>query len=704
MISSTQKLSYLTLCLFAVGCGGGSSKDKDPQPYNSAPVAHITMEKTQFAENEAITFSAEKSQDPNGDKITYQWQLIGQGGETLALEDVESETIQYTPQHFGTYSIELTVKDDKSAADKITQNFIVIPSEDDYPVASIDAKSKAKVGAVHWFTAEDSRAAGDDRVIFDWRLKSKPEGSNAEMQNGNQVKSYFVADKPGNYQVILVVANIANELSSTSTFDVEVTELTTNSEPVANITSEQREFSLNEVIQLNALNSFDADEDLLSYQWQIEEKPENSSAELSVSEDTYAQFKADVIGEYRVKLQVADKETDDETTLSIKVTGDNVAPVANAGPDVISALDVPIILDGRASQDPEGQPLQYEWSLLNRPANSEYEGLQHITLRDEAYFEFLPDALGLYTLHLRVFDGQVYSKVDTLTVEVTENQKPVALLPDNIVVTDAGVVTIYGTDSYDPEQQNLTYNWQFNDVPAGYNGQISHANGKATFFPTELGTYTVQLIVNDGQQDSAPVTMVIERQETPTYMREVSGRLVDSGGNPIVNARVGGILQQRTSTDSDGNFSLTFYSHYLGANLSYISFNIDNKIIGMKRLAEENSETPINAGDVLLPVLQRKDITLTACEGYTGPTETTVLFAQRQDGYNGAKFLKPAHANLTIGAEPVEIQLPAYAVLSLRAFQSAATVTETQSGKDFITHTFQADDSKQDSLSLTICN
>lgn len=704
MISSTQKLSYLTLCLFAVGCGGGGSKDKDTQPYNSAPVAQITMEKTQFAENEAITFSAEKSQDPNGDKITYQWRLVGQGGETLTLEDVNSQTIEYTPQHFGTYSIELTVKDDKSATDKITQNFTVLPSEDDYPVAKLDAKIKAKIGAVHWFNGEQSSASFDDELLFDWRIKTKPEGSNAEMQDADQVRSYFVTDMPGDYQVTLVVTNKVNKLSSASTFDIEVTDLSTNSAPIALINGEHREFSLNEVIQLNALSSYDADGDLLTYQWEIDEQPETSNAELTISEEKYAQFQADVIGEYRIKLKVSDETESHESTLSVKVTDDNVAPVANAGPDIVSALNVPIYLDARASNDPEGQALQYEWSLLNRPENSDYDGLQHITLRESAEFEFRPDVVGLYTIRLRVFDGEVYSSVDTVTIEVTENQKPVAVLPDNIVVNDAGVVTIYGTDSYDPEQQNLTYNWTFNSTPEGYEGEISHANGKATFFPTELGTYTVQLIVNDGVQDSLPVSMAIERQEAPIYTREITGRLVDSGGNPIANTQVGGILQQRTITDDDGNFSLTFFSRYLGANLSTLSFNIENRILGFKRLTEEDSEAPIDAGDILLPVLQKKDVTLNACEGYTGPEETTVLFAQRSDGYQWARFLKPTHAHLTVGAEPVEVQLPAYAVLSLRAFQSSANVTETESGNDFITHTFQADDSQDDRLSLTICN
>ncbi|GLX79085.1 hypothetical protein tinsulaeT_24250 [Thalassotalea insulae] len=702
MINSISKLSYLSLCLLVVGCGS-SSKDKVSEPTNSAPIAHITLEKNQVAENETITFSAEKSNDPNGDKITYQWRLIDANGQTLTLDDDQSQVIEYTPQNFGNYTIELSVQDDKSAASKITSQFTVTPSENDYPLAKIDAKSKAKVGAVHWFNGEQSRGAPGEQINFEWRLESKPDGSNATMQDTTQVKSYFIADQPGDYQVVMEVTNSVNQLSAISEFDLSVTTLSTNSEPVAAIRTEQREFSLNEVIMLDALNSYDADNDVLSYQWQMDEKPETSMAEVVISDEKFAQFNADVVGEYKVKLVVSDQETQNEKSVVIKVTDDNIAPVANAGVDFVSALNLPITLDASASNDPEGQPLVYEWSLLTLPENSDYEGVRHSISEDNVNFTFDPDVVGLYTWQLRVYDGLAYSAIDSVTIEVTENQKPVAILPESIVVNDADVVTIYGTESYDPEQQNLTYNWQFNTTPEEYDGEISHVNDQATFFPTKLGTYTVQLIVNDGIQDSVPVSMVVERQESPTYTREISGRLVDGGGKPIVNAQVGGILQRRSSTDENGDFSLTFSSRNLGASLSYLTFNIDGKILGWTRLGDY-AETPLDAGDIKLPVMQRKDISLNACDGYSGPDTTTITFHQLSTGYENTRFLKATYAELTIGEEPVQVLLPATAELSLSEFQHHLTVVEAESGLATFTNTYQLDDTQQDRLTLTICN
>ena len=67
-----------------------------------------------------------------------------------------------------------------------------------------------------------------------------------------------------------------------------------------------------------------------------------------------------------------------------------------------------------------------------------------------------------------------------------------------------------GSNSSDIDQDPLSYSWsvtspQGNDVTLTYPAEPGIAN----FTPDQIGDYIVQLIVNDGELDSAPVTVTI---------------------------------------------------------------------------------------------------------------------------------------------------------------------------------------------------
>jgi hypothetical protein len=93
------------------------------------------------------------------------------------------------------------------------------------------------------------------------------------------------------------------------------------------------------------------------------------------------------------------------------------------------------------------------------------------------------------------------------------NQSPVANAgPCQNVITE-GLVTLNGSESYDPEGALITFLWTFIEVPVGSNitdaslSDISSA--KPTFTPDVDGTYRLELIVNDGILDSVPDEIVI---------------------------------------------------------------------------------------------------------------------------------------------------------------------------------------------------
>ena len=91
------------------------------------------------------------------------------------------------------------------------------------------------------------------------------------------------------------------------------------------------------------------------------------------------------------------------------------------------------------------------------------------------------------------------------------NKPPIANAGTTINAVAGQVITLDGTKSSDPENQNLTYKWILTSKPtdsAVYFDEPETAN--PVLSNIRAGTYVAQLIVNDGVQDSTPATVNIE--------------------------------------------------------------------------------------------------------------------------------------------------------------------------------------------------
>ena len=111
--------------------------------------------------------------------------------------------------------------------------------------------------------------------------------------------------------------------------------------------------------------------------------------------------------------------TDWQTQWATNQTGgnppDNAPPTANAGPDQTVVQWSSVQLDGRASSDPDGDPLSYSWRIDSRPAFSN----PTLSGANTAQPQFIPDTPGSYVLSLTVFDGYYGGYSDAVTVVVT---------------------------------------------------------------------------------------------------------------------------------------------------------------------------------------------------------------------------------------------------------------------------------------------
>lgn len=107
-------LGALLASVTLLACGGGST----PTPTNAAPVAAFTMTGDAFVANAAYAFKTVKldastSSDPNGDALTYRWDL-GDGNVATG------QTVQ-TSYQGGTFTVKLTVTDPGGLSNAATQ-------------------------------------------------------------------------------------------------------------------------------------------------------------------------------------------------------------------------------------------------------------------------------------------------------------------------------------------------------------------------------------------------------------------------------------------------------------------------------------------------------------------------------------------------------------------------------------------------------
>jgi hypothetical protein len=126
---------------------------------------------------------------------------------------------------------------------------------------------------------------------------------------------------------------------------------------------------------------------------------------------------------------------------------------------------------------------------------------------------FTPDIAGTYVAQLIVRDGRLDSLPVTVVITVSAaNRKPLAVA--QAIPTSAPVgstVLLKGTDSSDPDDDPLTWAWSIVFRPDGSLASIvSPSAAQTSFVPDVAGSYTIQLLVNDGKVDSAPALLVVQ--------------------------------------------------------------------------------------------------------------------------------------------------------------------------------------------------
>lgn len=500
--------SFALTILASCGGGGGGETSLPPPPsgggtQNSVPTANAGPDQSSEV-GLLITLDGTGSSDPDGDTITYAWEFESKPSDSqVSLSDGSAQNPTFTADVIGDYVVNLVVSDGTASSDPDTVT-VQISAANQPPVADAGPDQSVTTGDSVTLDGSQSLDPDEDLITYAWEFSQLPDGSAATISDATIVNPTFTADTDGVYSVTLTVSDPDGLESSDS---VDITAETANSVPIANAGPDQNVVT-NSLVLLDGSASSDADNDGLTYSWEITSKPEGSTAALDDNSSPNPSFTADFDGEYLIDLIVNDGIASSESdTVVITAATINSAPVANAGPDQTVETGATVTLDGSASSDSDGDALTYAWSFTSVPDGS----TSSLADATSVTSTFVTDIDGTYVVGLIVNDGEVDSERDSVSISsTTTNSPPTADAGSDQSVTTGDTVSLDGSLSSDPDGDSLTYAWVFTSIPEGSEVSLSDATSAAPTFVADLdGTYVVDLTVSDGAVESAPDTVSI---------------------------------------------------------------------------------------------------------------------------------------------------------------------------------------------------
>ena len=278
---------------------------------------------------------------------------------------------------------------------------------------------------------------------------------------------------------------------------------TVNQAPFANAGPDQT-VKVGDPVVLSGAASSDPDGDPLRYTWTFSSRPPASLASLLDAATVAPRFTADKPGQYLIQLIVSDGKLNSLPDTVI-ISTENSRPIANAGPDQSVRVGTLVTLNGGHSTDVDGDPLTYTWQLASVPPGSGATLSNPNTVNPT----LLIDQPGSYLIALTVSDGQVPSLPDTVAV-TTENSPPVANAGANQSIPLGVTITLDGSRSSDVDGDPLTFRWSLLARPPGSTAVLGNPSSVSPGFNADApGTYVAQLIVNDGNVDSAPASVTL---------------------------------------------------------------------------------------------------------------------------------------------------------------------------------------------------
>ena len=474
---------------------------------------------------EHITLSGTASTDADGDKLTHSWSVVT--GQSVELTGHNNTQVSFAaPTGPTILGVLLTVSDDwHSSQDLVVIDVLKPPNRP--PVSDAGTDQTIGYGKTVTLDGLSSTDPDNDDISYLW---NQTHGVRVTLSDDGVPSPTFTSpNSTDTLQFDLIVSD--GTLHSTDTVTISII----NNPPVSDAGAD-RTVGYGKTITLDGSSS-DTDNDTLHHTWQQLSGPTVSIHDSTTLSPSFVM----PTNASALTFEITTSDGYDTSTDTVTISVMNNPPVSNAGTDQTVQLGSTATLDGSASRDQDGDTISYTWNQTAGTAVT----LSDYTISNPTFTA--PNSAGTWTFELTISDGYDTS-TDTVTITVL-NRPPVSDAGADLTVRFGDTVTLDGSASTDPDQDDISYVWK---ETTGTGVKLSDVTAQSPTFtaPNNDAAITFELTVSDG---------VLSNTDTVTITVKHPNRAPTADAGLDQTAKVGDkiTLSGAASTDPDGD-TLTY--------------------------------------------------------------------------------------------------------------------------------------------------
>lgn len=410
----TNALKWLLTMTKSTSTSDGSTTTNKPPVVNAGSDKFLTLPSN-------ATYIQASASDPDGSIASYKWSKTSGG--TASMSGTTGSKLRAYNLVEGSYVFRVTVKDNDGAS-RYDDVKVTVSKSSTTNIAPIANAGPDKSTSSSSITLYGSGKDEDGKIVsYKW---IKYYGGNVTLKNASSPTVTVSGMTDGNYFLRLTVTddqgathydNMKVSVSGSTTTTTTQTSTATNIAPVANAGPNISTSSSSVVVYGKGT---DKDGKIASYQWKQYSGP---AATLTNTNSANVTVSGMAEGKYYLKLTVTDDQgaTHSDNMLinvskstSTTSTLQNVAPVANAGPNRKVDADVSAVKVYGSGSDKDGTIVSYKWTQYAGP---------DITLKNQGSSTLTVTDLeeGKYYLRLTVKDNDGAVDHDQMLLVVNES-------------------------------------------------------------------------------------------------------------------------------------------------------------------------------------------------------------------------------------------------------------------------------------------
>jgi outer membrane protein assembly factor BamB len=382
----------------------GTKPSNHPPIANAGPDQNVTV-------NQTVNLDGSSSYDPDEDDLTYQWDF----GDGSSTDWQNSATITHSYSESGDYIVTLTVSDG-SLTDSETCTIYVSEVIKPYPIIAENFPTLIELDEdfgkfsqqltdfeSHW----DSEIIGDNLKWYVTGNSDKIFHVSGDNSTGGNADTIIFDSIVNEYGTEVIAFHLHDPISFEAVINQTVIVHPVNDPPISNAGPDQN-ITIGQTINLNGNGSYDAEGDILLYEW-------TSNINRKLGSGVVLKDIKLSVGIHTITLTVGDGELINIDTCIVQVSNFsvNLPPVANIKPIIFALEGEKVNLSAADSFDSDGYITTYIWDFGD---NSE----EVITNTSEV--EHTWSFKGNYTITLTVIDNQGLKDSVSLDIIVAQSK------------------------------------------------------------------------------------------------------------------------------------------------------------------------------------------------------------------------------------------------------------------------------------------